>query len=59
MWSMIPQESTVCAELISCNWKKQCSGKCKLSKENLQCTSLCLCAEHCYGNPKEHLGVSC
>ena len=55
-WSTIPQASAACAELTSCNCKKQCSGTCKCSKANLRCTLLRLCDGHYYGNPKEHLG---
>ena len=56
--STILQASAACAELTSCNCKKQCSGKCKCSKANVRRTSVCLYDGHCYGNPKEHLWAS-
>ena len=52
VWSTISQASAAYAELTSCNCKKQCSGKYKCCKANLDAhhhaTTL---LGHCYGNP--------
>ena len=61
VWSTIPQASAACAELTICNCKKKCSGKCKCSKANLRCTSLCLCVVTATATQRNILGflVNC
>ena len=46
-WTNLPEAANVCRELIKCNCKKSCSGRCKCFKANLQCTELCGCLGQC------------
>ena len=49
-WTTLPEASTVCRELIRCGCKKGCSGKCKCSTADLECTELCQCSAQCTNN---------
>ena len=43
LWTTLPQVEQACQELISCNCKLACQGRCKCFKASLQCTALCAC----------------
>ena len=44
----LPEASTASRELIHCDCKKGCTGRCKYKKAALKCTALCQCSgEHC------------
>ena len=47
LWTLLPEASMVCRELLTCGCKKQCGGACKCIKANLPCTSLCQCMGEC------------
>ena len=47
-WTVMPEASKGCRELIKCMCKKQCSGNYKLYTANLPCTELCLCSGQCF-----------
>jgi hypothetical protein len=46
-WTSMQEASKECRELIKCNCKKSCKGRCKCFKANLKCTQLCFCAGQC------------
>ena len=46
-WSELPEASDACKELIKCNCKKSCRGRCKCGKQGLVCTKLCAWAGQC------------
>ena len=46
-WSSLPEAAKSCRELIKCNCKNTCSGRCKCIKANLLCTQLCHCEGLC------------
>ena len=41
LWTMLPEASNSCRELICCGCKKDCRGRCKCVKAVLKCTALC------------------
>ncbi|CAG9823856.1 unnamed protein product [Phaedon cochleariae] len=43
LWTVLPQASDECSELISCRCKTMCIKNCKCNRFNLQCTALCTC----------------
>ena len=47
-WTVLPEASNICKELIKCGCKRACRGLCKCTKEDLPCTALCQCAGSCY-----------
>jgi len=42
-----PEASVSCHELIHCECKKGCTGRCKCGKAQLNCTALCSCSGEC------------
>ena len=46
-WTTLPEASKGCQELIKCNCKAVCHGRCKCRKANLPCTQLCHCSGTC------------
>jgi len=46
-WTTLPEASKACRELIKCNCKASCRGRCKCFKANLPCTQLCYCSGKC------------
>ena len=40
----LPDASKYCHELIHCNCKKGCTGRCKCTKAAVKCTVLCACS---------------
>ena len=47
VWSTLPEASIGCQELIKCNCKTVCRGRCKCKKASLPCTYLCFCSGQC------------
>ena len=47
LWTTLPEASKSCHELIYCNCKKGCTGRCKCTKAALKCTALCACSGDC------------
>ena len=47
LWTTLPETSESCRELIHCNCKKGCRGKCKCLKAALKCTPLCASSGTC------------
>jgi hypothetical protein len=47
LWTTLPEAVKSCRELVKCNCKKRCSGRCQCKKANLKCTQLCYCAGQC------------
>ncbi|KAF3851981.1 hypothetical protein F7725_005336 [Dissostichus mawsoni] len=47
-WTVMPEASKGCRELIKCKCKKRCAGNCKCSAANLPCTELCSCSGQCF-----------
>ena len=43
-WTTLPEASKSCHELIHCNCKKGCTGRCTCTKTALKCTALCACS---------------
>jgi hypothetical protein len=52
-WTTLPEASKSCRELVKCNCKKQCLGRCTCFKSNLKCTQLCFCAGQCVQEHEE------
>ena len=50
LWTLMPKASKGCRELIKCNCKVICSGRCKCTKANMECTQLCFCGGNCHAN---------
>ena len=48
LWTTLPEASKSFNELIHCNCKKGCTGRCKCTKAALKCTALCACSGDCY-----------
>lgn len=46
-WTILPEASSDCLELVSCNCKTMCIRNCKCARLNLECTSLCRCDAQC------------
>ena len=47
-WTVLPEASKGCRELIRCKCTKRCSGNCKCFRANLPCTGLCVCSGQCF-----------
>ena len=47
VWSLLPEASKACSELLHCGCKRSCRERCKCFKANLNCTELCACAGLC------------
>ena len=47
IWTILPEASKSCHELIHCRCKKGCTGRCKCAKAGLKCTALCFCSGDC------------
>ena len=47
LWSLLPQASSSCQELLKCGCKKGCQRNCKCKKASLKCTALCYCRGEC------------
>ena len=48
LWSTLPEANTSSRQLICCNCKKGCKGRCKCRQAGLKCTALCQCGgENC------------
>lgn len=48
LWTVLPEASKGCRELIRCKCRKRCSGNCKCFGANLPCTGLCVCSGQCF-----------
>lgn len=46
-WTTLPQAKDTCYELIHCGCRKDCRGRCKCLKANLDSTGLCNCGGNC------------
>lgn len=46
-WTVLPEASRACRQLLRCGCKKGCRGQCKCVKAALPCTALCLCGGLC------------
>ena len=46
-WSELIEASLGCRELIKCNCKRACRGRCKCFQQELKCTELCSCSGQC------------
>ena len=55
VWSLLPEASMVCRELLRCGCKRQFSTVCKCVKANLACISLCFCGGGCRPEVKQWL----
>jgi hypothetical protein len=47
LWTTLSEAAKSCRELIKCNCKKGCTGRCKCAKAALKCTALCFCSGDC------------
>ena len=47
IWTIPPEASESCHELIHCRCKKGCTGRCKCAKAGLKGTALCFCSGDC------------
>lgn len=47
IWMCLAETSKSCRELIKCNCKSACSGRCKCRQQSLHCTELCQCGGEC------------
>ena len=52
-WTVLPEVSKGCRELIKCKCKKRCAGNCKCSAANLPCTGLCVCSGQCFRDEQQ------
>jgi len=46
-WAKLPQASAAVQTILKCGCKKICATRCKCSKAELLCTSLCSCGGDC------------
>ncbi|CAB4025239.1 hypothetical protein ROHU_037104 [Paramuricea clavata] len=46
-WSLLPEASKACHELVKCGCKRKCESRCKCKQHHLQCTDLCQCGGEC------------
>ena len=46
-WTILPEASEACRELLRCGCKQTCTKRCKCKNAPLQCTALCLCGGKC------------
>ena len=46
-WTLLPEATHACRELLRCGCKKGCRKQCKCRKAALRCTALCLCDGQC------------
>jgi len=49
-WTLLPEATQACRELVRCGCKTDCRGQCKCLKAALQCTALCHCGGLCAQN---------
>ena len=54
LWTLHPQASSVCRELVQCGCLKGCNNKCTCLSKTLCCTKLCACVGQCY-NPHNEI----
>ena len=47
LWTVLPEASEACQELIKCGCKKAAINRCKCYKSSLGCTQLCFCSGQC------------
>jgi len=47
LWSILPEASRACMELIRCGCIKGCTGRCKCLNHAFKCTHLCKCNGDC------------
>ena len=47
LWTVLPQISQSCQELLKCGCKKGCKQNCTCQKAGLRCTGLCFCCGDC------------
>ena len=47
IWTLIPEASKACHELVKCSCKTKCSSRCKCKQFELECTELCQCNGQC------------
>ena len=47
LWTLLPQISQSCQELLKCGCKKGCKQNCNCQKVGLKCTGLCFCHGEC------------
>ena len=47
-WTVLPEASKACQELVHCGCKKACRGNCKCTKASLPCSALCMCGGNCH-----------
>eukprot|EP00795_Rhopilema_esculentum_P007374 gene7374-13115_t len=43
IWTLIPEASQACHELVKCGFKGNCSPRCKCKRYGPECTELCQC----------------
>ncbi len=48
LWTLLPDASKACRELLKCNCRVRCTGRCQCNAANLKCTPLCKCGGGCY-----------
>ena len=46
-WTLLPEASKACYELVKCECKRNCGTICKCKHFNLECTDLCQCGGQC------------
>ena len=47
LWTILPEASKGCRELVKCICRKRCLGRCQCHKANSKCTQLYFCGEQC------------
>ena len=47
IWTTLAEDAKSCNELICCEYKKSCTGRCTCVSTGLKCTALCLCLGDC------------
>ena len=47
-WTLLPEASKACYELVKCGCKRNCGTRCKCKQFNLECTDLCQCGGQCH-----------
>ena len=47
VWSLLPETSKACQELIKCSCNQSCDGRCSCQRAALPCTALCRCNGDC------------
>ena len=46
-WTILPDVTKSCQELVRCGCKKGCQGRCSCTKAGLRCTALCTWTDDC------------